>query len=333
MKILVVGGYDPSDPDAEEIRAWAASLGQAIVQRGHTLIGGCMTGFDADVARAANEAANGAQDRVISYVLAKSKPSHEIGRLINSQLTSWDPGHNHDIKFAPEPIHQADVIVLVRGYEGSRRAAHWARFLDKPILPVAYFGGAAKDIYDSIRADVPAAFKGRLDLDDFETLNAYGQEARSAGRIVELAERAAMSRRVMVVMSYRNEKELKNYYDAVCTVCQSPEFSMSCARVDQTNTRDHLRPRIVEEIRHTRFVIADITHSSPNVLFELGFARGIGRDTIVTAKEGTQLPFDVADLPCTFWDPADLLTFREELAVRVRQFGGAPGHHTTAGGR
>jgi hypothetical protein len=36
-------------------------------------------------------------------------------------------------------------------------------------------------------------------------------------------------------------------------------------------------------------------------LTELGYALGLGKKVIITAQEGTSLPFDSAALPCHFW--------------------------------
>jgi nucleoside 2-deoxyribosyltransferase len=44
-----------------------------------------------------------------------------------------------------------------------------------------------------------------------------------------------------------------------------------------------------------RIVVADLTHERPNVYFELGYARGLGRPVVTCAREGTQIHFDVAD--------------------------------------
>jgi hypothetical protein len=39
----------------------------------------------------------------------------------------------------------------------------------------------------------------------------------------------------------------------------------------------------------------------------LGFAKALGKDVIVTARKGTELPFDIGDIPTIFWeDQTDL---------------------------
>ena len=48
-------------------------------------------------------------------------------------------------------------------------------------------------------------------------------------------------------------------------------------------------------IASARLVVADLTHERPNVYFELGYARGIGKTVVTCAREGTQVHFDVKD--------------------------------------
>ena len=62
---------------------------------------------------------------------------------------------------------------------------------------------------------------------------------------------------------------------------------------------------------------------SPNVYYEVGFARALGKDVIMTARKGTQLPFDVGDVPTIFWeDQTDLRESLEKyLASLVGKFG------------
>lgn len=65
-------------------------------------------------------------------------------------------------------------------------------------------------------------------------------------------------------------------------------------------------------------MIADLTELKQNVFFELGYAKGLKKPVVATAKEGTELPFDIKDLPTTFWDPVDQKKLREDLRARVR---------------
>lgn len=61
---------------------------------------------------------------------------------------------------------------------------------------------------------------------------------------------------------------------------------------------------IFDSIHFARVAIVDLTGSRPNCFIELGYALGRETRVIVTAEEGTQLPFDTDAIPCHFWKPA-----------------------------
>lgn len=58
---------------------------------------------------------------------------------------------------------------------------------------------------------------------------------------------------------------------------------------------------IFESLHFARVAVVDVTGSRPNCFIELGYALGRGLNVIVTAEEGTTLPFDQDAIPCHFW--------------------------------
>ena len=58
---------------------------------------------------------------------------------------------------------------------------------------------------------------------------------------------------------------------------------------------------IFEELHYSPLVVADLTGLRPNCMMELGYAlRGEGK-VLISAKHGTETPFDPAALPWHFW--------------------------------
>lgn len=85
-------------------------------------------------------------------------------------------------------------------------------------------------------------------------------------------------------------------------------FSQSCRlkeRTDESGSLERIVSRVEKGIRGSGVVIADVSEGSPNVFYEVGFARGLGKDVIMTARKGTKLPFDVGDIPAIFWEIQD----------------------------
>lgn len=59
--------------------------------------------------------------------------------------------------------------------------------------------------------------------------------------------------------------------------------------------------RIEQSIKRAELIICDVSEKSPNVYYELGFARARNKTIIMTAKEGTELPFDVRQYKTNFY--------------------------------
>jgi nucleoside 2-deoxyribosyltransferase len=93
---------------------------------------------------------------------------------------------------------------------------------------------------------------------------------------------------------------------------------------------EKILPRILNGIRHSAFVIADVTETSPNVFYEVGFAEGLGRPIITTAKKDTKLPFDIADTPVTFWSNPEDLKAKLESTIQEIKSGLGKGYKTSA---
>jgi hypothetical protein len=71
---------------------------------------------------------------------------------------------------------------------------------------------------------------------------------------------------------------------------------------------------IFENLHFSSVVIVDVTGERPNCFIELGYALR-GNRVLVTAEEGTELPFDQKMIPCHFWRPADSVADRKKALV------------------
>jgi hypothetical protein len=316
-RILVAGGLCEGEPNpmlVEGRQRFAAALGREIIARGHTLLGGCRTRLDALVAKGAAEAAiEGRLDpkRVVrSWVTKSTAPSHAIGEIVGSRVTDW--GHVPRGYCFPEPVQEADAVVIVGGFDGTHYAASWARLANKPLLPVASFGLAAAEIFEAEVSNFERRYSTRLMRDEFETLNRYLSDAAAqtiaafAKDVISLAERMIAPTDVFVVMSFAQKGHLKDAYNTFRRVCEANRYR--AFKVDNhLDGNQRIVPNIMSAIRRSAFIIADVSDPRPNVYYELGFAQALGKRVIVTACEGTQLPFDIFDVPTLFWDCQETL--------------------------
>lgn len=319
MRLLVAGGFDTNNLEQKaRIQAFSQALGSGIIEHGHVLLNGCRTEFDTCVAEAAGEklkqmGEGEPEKRVISYVLSGIAPSHSIGTVIKSQLADWEL--DKPTFYIPEQVQQADAVILVGGFEGTLRAANWARIARKPLLPFTAFGGAAEQVYVQELNDFALKYAGLVERLEYEQLNSLKSDwTDHATDLIALAEKVAESRSVLVIMSYADRPDLEDAYATFCAVAE--ELRYKCERVTEENAADRILPEILERIRRAGFTIVDLTDLRPNVFYELGYADGLGKKVIVTAKEGTELPFDVKDIPTVFWSGQQQL--RRSLTNRIR---------------
>jgi len=235
---------------------------------------------------------------IISYRLRSYQQVHEIGRVRLSSLPDWMM--NHAELRVPEQIELADATIFIAGRDGTFLAKNWAFYARKPILGIPRFGGAGETIYDQeltrLRMISPTI------AEDYETLNQVSTDiSHHVKEVVALAERMVMPRSVFTIMSFK--REFRDVYASCKEVCK--EFGFVAERTDESGSLERIIPRVEKGIRGSGIVIADVSEGSPNVFYEVGFARALGKDVIITARKGTELPFDVGDIPAIFWEIQD----------------------------
>lgn len=335
-RILVAGGLydDPDSPALADARSrFAALLGREIITRGHCLLGGCRTALDATVAQAATQAAVAAKldprTVVRSWVTKSTTPSHTCGEIVRSGVEDW---RQVPRRYAfPEPIKEADVVIILGGWDGTHYAASWARLANKPIVPVAAFGLAAAEIFEDELANFDRRNLSRLSIDEFQVLNRVlpldqlDALEGFAKDVISLSERLITPTDAFVIMSFAEKGYLKDAYNTFVRVCSAAGFK--AFKIDHHFDRSQrIVPGIINAIRRSAFIISDVTEPRPNVYYELGYAQAIGKDVIVTAMEGTALPFDIYDVPTLYWDSQDTLEtkLKPEVSRIAERYGREP---------
>ncbi len=328
---MIGGGLDDENPRNNQlISEFAANLAKQVIKQGHQLRCGNLTELDGIVINAAcDEISNGTlHDRVVSYITPGGTPISNAGQVRDSSNPNWNSMAGRRPK-VPEPIDEADVLILIGGYEGTFTAANWARQSSTPFLPVASFGMAASEILDDELNEQNGTKVTRLANEDLKKLKRSAaslnkeQIALYAEEIIQLAEKAALSREVFLIMSFKEESRLKDFRVAVKNACE--EYSFNAERIDKRPTGESydIVQQIHREIEACGFVIADLTNERPNVYYEIGYARGIGKPVLLTAAKGEKIHFDIAGQNRITWDGyVNLLEqIKPELNALSKKFG------------
>ncbi len=103
-----------------------------------------------------------------------------------------------------------------------------------------------------------------------------------------------------VVMQFTDEYNAL-YSDVILPTCE--EFKYKVTRADDFYNSGLIIEDITQSIRESALVIADITPNNPNVFYEVGFAHGIKKPTILLSdRKRERLPFDVSGFRTLFYD-------------------------------
>ena len=314
MKIFVGGSLRNIAKHDDLCEQFVQRLGERIVEREHILLTGCRGSLDKMIAEAAGQwlkkNERDARKQIISYRLKNDEPAHRVGRIQVSKRADWELTHP-DLD-SPEQIADADVAVFIAGGQGTFHAANWARIAEKPVLGIGQFGGSGEAIFEKERERFDKRYGYLVTIDDFDVLNQDTDDVDQLAKdVLVLCESLVVPNTVFIIMSFKKEfDELYNVYKEVCKT-----FGFNAVRTDKVYSLDKILPRILQGIRHSAFVIADVTETSPNVFYEIGFAEGLGRPVIATAKVDTKLPFDLVDTPVTFWSSLDDLKSKLEPLI------------------
>jgi TIR- and PNP-associating SLOG family len=101
----------------------------------------------------------------------------------------------------------------------------------------------------------------------------------------------------------RDYADVQDFFDMVVQPVIEGELGYALVVIDGRQAYDH--PRIDQEIfaklHRSSVVLADITGARPNCFLELGYALGRGLPTMVMAREGSSLPFDITTFSGHHW--------------------------------
>lgn len=340
---MITGGYDESkaeNSDGHAIIDFAKHLSaQAIIQN-HELRCGNMSSLDELVITSACEQAQmcgrDADKVVISYHPKGESPSTIQGGVNESSIEHWNSMDGRKLAI-PEPVDQADVLILLGGYgdaSGTFTAANWARQIGTPILPIATFNMAAGEIYDDLPSTPEMTKITGLTQESLQVLKkskaVLTTEAamqQYAEKIIALAEQAALSRDVFLIMSFDKTDDLLDYKAAVESVCKEAGFEAIRTDTRPMENTHQIVDVIHEHIQSCGFVIADLTNQRPNVYYEIGYAMGLNKKLILTSKKDEAVHFDLNGYNRIEWSGSENLKqqLRPIIEEYARSFGLAAG--------
>jgi hypothetical protein len=128
-----------------------------------------------------------------------------------------------------------------------------------------------------------------------------------------------------VAMPFSTDEQEDTYFLGIQPAVHANGYL--CERILEEAFLGNIDLEIFTRLNNADLVIADLTGSNANVFLELGYAWGRKKPTVLLARDGTQLPFDVRTQKCLFYKNAyrlqQLLGQEIKNLIRAGRLGGA----------
>ncbi|MEW6229703.1 MAG: hypothetical protein AB1700_16705, partial [Bacillota bacterium] len=103
-----------------------------------------------------------------------------------------------------------------------------------------------------------------------------------------------------IVIQYTDEFNAL-YNEVIRPTCES--YGLQAIRAADIYSTGQILEDIVRSIQECFVIIADVTPNNPNVFYEVGYAHGMGKATILLCdRKRDRLPFDISGFRTLFYD-------------------------------
>jgi TIR domain len=106
--------------------------------------------------------------------------------------------------------------------------------------------------------------------------------------------------------------DLEPIFEGIAAAAKSTK--LVAKRVKDVEGDFRITDKIISMIESARLIVADLTFERPNVYFELGYARGLGKTVVTIAKQSTNVHFDVKGW--VYIEYSDSRVLEEKLKTR-----------------
>ncbi len=249
------------------------------------------------------------------------------------QLESILPGSRAAALIRQRQVAFGDVLLTLGGGSGVEHLADLYLQERRTVIPLDLPLGASRGdgtggserLARESRAE-PGRFlrmqrdfrdRGNSELAGLATRNGAEPDTDVAQRIMELLGRLAPPTVFYIRLLNKEHEDFLQVEKFFREVVDPVVVDAGLQRIDMgSDETEHgfLNVGIFDNLHFARVAVVDLTASRPNCFIELGYAFGRATKVIVTAEDGTKLPFDTAAIPCHFWKPAlDSVARQEEL--------------------
>jgi hypothetical protein len=243
-------------------------------------------------------------DEFLVAVIAESKGRKLRRAVVRSQLSCniLVLLSKHELHVAAEMVRSTPTTLVIeqpeREFTAAQmlEAARWDFGYDDPFV-ISFPISVLTLSPDARRGIVAAVASAHVQAEEQRAIKAVAMV--NIHPVFGPAAFALDSRLVFVLMPFA--EDLTTIYKAVVKpTVEGPDFGLVCRRADDYATNTAIMHDIWKAICEARIVIADLTNLNANVMYELGIAHTVGKDTILIyqrqANAAPKFPFDLAHI-------------------------------------
>lgn len=220
-----------------------------------------------------------------------------------------------------------DLLIAIGGSEGVTYLANLYHDAGKPVVPmnaaVTAAGHGARKLFDIGLTSNKAGQLFRAESKSpHQWVNQIDFPKRSsiderASKLIELLEDIEPPKAFAVRLLNPDHAEftaVDDFFGTVVRPIVEDEMGYRLTVIDGRQAFEHSRidQEIFAKLHRSSLVIADITGTRPNCFLELGYALGRSLPTIVTSREGSERPFDIATLSGLSWKTEGTLNEKKQ---------------------
>jgi hypothetical protein len=234
-----------------------------------------------------------------------------------------------------------DILITIGGGEGVLFLANAYHDAGKPVIPIAFpistSGSGTHKLLEfaSLGKNADKLFRTRDETTSLTWLNRITTYSRKdekeiAGKVMQLLavlERPSAFAVRLLNQDHTDYGAVQEFFEVVVKVVLEVDYGYSLTVVDgkQLVEESRIDQDIFVKLRRSSLVMADLTAERPNCFLELGYAMGRGARTIVTARYGTKIPFDVSTYASHIWkDKGDVTQRRTEFREHIESVKNRP---------
>lgn len=222
-----------------------------------------------------------------------------------------------------------DIMVTLGGTEGVLYLANLYHAAGKPVVPLNLpitpenegsrrlyaFGmnsGNSRQLFQIADGGDSHGWINRIRFPLRETVS---DRVRTLVELLESLERPTAFAVRLLADDHDEFAAVQNFFDTVVQPVIEDELGYRLIVIDgrQAYEKARIDEEIFAKLHRASVVVADITGSRPNCFLELGYALGRCLPTIVTARSGSTMPFDITTLAGLRWKAEGTAAERRRL--------------------